>query len=53
MAGSTLAALLSATVIHLPMDSLFVGLIASAILIIPGLRLHGNPPDEGIVEEKV
>lgn len=53
MAGSTLAALLSATVIHLPMDPLFVGLIASAILIIPGLRLHGNPPDEGIVEEKV
>ena len=44
MAGSTLAALLSATVIHLPMDPLFVGLIASAILIIPGLRLHGNPP---------
>lgn len=43
MAGSTLAALLSASVIHLPMDPLFVGLMVSVILIIPGIRVKKIP----------
>lgn len=43
MAGSTLAALLSVSVIHLPMDPLFVGLMVSVILIIPGIRVKKIP----------
>ena len=38
MAGSTVAAIL-AVVLHLPIDSLFAGLIVSVLLILPGLRL--------------
>ena len=37
MIGSTAASLV-ATFLHSPMDPLFVGLIASAILIVPGLK---------------
>ena len=38
MIGSTIASLLTATIFPLPADPLFVGLIVSAILLVPGLK---------------
>ena len=42
MAGSTLAALLS-VFMGLPVEPLFVGLIASVIFIFPGIRIKKIP----------
>ena len=39
MLGSTAASLLTATVVKLTIDPLFVGLIVSALLLLPGIRL--------------
>ena len=39
MLGSTAAALLTATVVKLTIDPLFVGLIVSALLLLPGIRM--------------
>lgn len=40
MLGSTAASLLTATVVKLSIDPLFVGLIVSAILLLPGIRME-------------
>ena len=39
MLGSTAASLLTATVVKLTIDPLFVGLIVSALLLLPGIRM--------------
>lgn len=46
MAGSTICSLLTSTVIHVPVDPLFVGLGTSFLLLLPGIRFGKIPEEE-------
>ena len=46
MIGSTLASLITATVLSLPMDPLFAGLLVSALLLLPGIVVSGKKSEE-------